>query len=400
MNHGGAADAGLLAVGAIGAVLVLVTLLDLFITIFNYDGFTFLSARFHHLMWRAMRTSSNVLPSRARGAALSLGAASMLPATIALWLGLEVVGFAMMFLPGVAANDFLLEHHLQMASGTAFYASAGAISSMVFGDVEPRTSLYQALMDVETIVGISTMTLALTYVLTTLNVLSHIDRLHGRVRRHAQDPERPSSVLEQHFRWPGASHLPDLLQSLTEDLDSYDQGLRRYPIVYYFHTRRIERSIPRVFSALGELIALARWGLPPSEPLTDDPMLRALCRGYVSTVERMQRSFCDDPYEEAPPPLGPNEFWAARRGQRRDDGVAEFNDLESRARRSAGLSDAPSVGGGGEWGADRGEHAEDTYRRYREWLPFHQRRQAFVETVAHSLGYELRDSAAQEPSVA
>jgi hypothetical protein len=34
---------GLIAVGAAGGVLLLVTLADVFVTIFNYDGFTFLT---------------------------------------------------------------------------------------------------------------------------------------------------------------------------------------------------------------------------------------------------------------------------------------------------------------------------------------------------------------------
>lgn len=378
---------GLLAVGAVGAVLVLLTVADVFITIFNFDGFTFLADRFHHVLWRALRSVSSVLPTRQRGAVLSLAAAAMLPATIALWLGLEITGFAMMFLPGVAGGDFVMHHQLQGATGTAFYLSAGDITSLVFGDIEAKTSLYEALLDLETIVGLATMTLAITYVLTTLGVLEHIDRLHGRVRRNAEDPERPSSVLAQHFRSPTMSQLPTLLQALTDDLDRYEQGLRRYPVVYYFHTRRIERSVPRVFAALGELIALARWGLPGDEPLTGDPSLRALSREYISAVERMQRNFIDTPEQPLRAPLSEEEFWRARAGDSDDPGVRAFGELEVEARRSAGLPYPP--------GAET--DPRDTYERYCEWLPFAERRQSFVRDVARSLGYEGRPEPADVP---
>ncbi|MBO0691502.1 MAG: hypothetical protein J2P58_01285 [Acidimicrobiaceae bacterium] len=353
------------------------TLVDVFVTVFNYDGFTCIATHFHRLMWQALRALSGALPVAQRGAFLSLTASLMLPATIALWLGLEIAGFAMMYIPGMASSDFVANHQLPLNAGTAFYLSAGDISSLVFGDVEPKVALYGALTTLETIVGLGTLTLAFAYVLTALGVLNHIDRLHGRVRRNAEDPELPSSVLTRHFRSPGTSQLTNLLQALTDDLDSYEQGLRRYPVVFYFHTRRVDRSVPRVFAALGELIALARWGLPPDEPLTYDPSLRALSRQYVVTMERMQRSFTHRRPQETRPPVAEDEFWQARRGELRDPGVEAFGALEAEARGCANLPESA--------GCDA--HSAEVYRRYREWLAFAEHRRAFVHGIARSLGY-------------
>jgi hypothetical protein len=381
----------LVLLGAAGAVLLLVTLVDVFFTVFNYDGFTCITARFHRLLWAALRGSSAALPASQRGAFLSLMSSLMLPATIALWLGLEIMSFALMYLPAVASGDFVTNHHLPLNAGTAFYLSAGDISSLVFGDVEPKTALWEALTTLETIVGLGTLTLAFTYVLTALGVLNHIDRLHGRVRRNAED-ERPSSVLTRHFRSPSTSQLANLLQALTDDLDRYDQGLRRYPVVYYFHTRRIDRSVPRVFAALGELIALVRWGLPPDEPLTYDPSLRALSRQYALTVERMQRSVTHRRPRNLPPPVAEDQFWLARRGKQCDPGVEAFGALEAEARCSAGLPHLPQV-------VDCDANPAEVYRRYREWLVFEERRRTFVDEVARSLGYELRPEPHDVPAL-
>jgi hypothetical protein len=379
-------------VGAVGAILLLVTLVDVFVTVFNYDGFTCIADRFHRLMWRALRGTSAALPAAQRGTFLSLTASLMLPATIALWLGLEITGFAMMYLPGMVSGDFVTKHHLPLNVGTAFYLSAGDITSLVFGDVEAKTALYGALTTLETIVGLGTLTLAFTYVLTALGVLNHIDRLHGRVRRNAEDPERPSSVLTRHFRSPSTSQLTSLLEALTDDLDRYDQGLRRYPVVYYFHTRRIDRSVPRVFAALGELIALACWGLPPDEPLTYDPSLRALTRQYVMTMERMQRSFTHRRPQKLIPPVTEDQFWQARRGERCDPGVEAFGALEAEARCSAGLPYMLEV-------ADRCANPAEVYRRYREWLAFAEHRRTFVDEVARSLGYQQRPEPHDVPAL-
>jgi len=375
-----ATGAGSLALGALGALIVIVAAFDLFLTVFNYDGFTTLATRFHHALWKLVRAFGAALPERARHTALSVGAAAMLPATVALWLGLEITGFALMYSPGLSGGGFSL-HSAGSGIGSAFYLSAGAISSLTFGDVTARAGLDRALVDLETILGLATFTLALGYVVTTFGVLGALENLHGRVRRHAEDPERPSSILARHFRGGSPSDLPSFLQELGDDLESYDQGLRRYPVVYYFHTRRRRRSIPVVFESLGDLLALLRWGLPPEEPMTQDPFLAALLDGYDTTIDRLRRSFVGPKPLTVPEPLSREAFEAAG-----DEWARAFRRLEERARSSAGLD------GGGNGAAQ--------YERYRDWFPFAYRKRVILDRVADTLGYEPPRDAVVEPASA
>lgn len=157
----------------------------------------------------------------------------------------------MTYQPGLAGGSFSLSHHLTPSIGSGFYLSGGAIWSLSFGDIVAASALYRALVDLETIVGLITFTLGLGYVVTTFGVLHRLDDLHDTVRRHAVDPTRPSSILSRHFRGGEPSELPTLLQTLAEKLQAYDHGLRRYPVVYYFHTRRAACSIPQTFASLG-----------------------------------------------------------------------------------------------------------------------------------------------------
>jgi hypothetical protein len=367
-------SAGYLAIGAAGALIVLVALVDLFVTIFNYDGYSFLANRLHGVLWRAMRVLSSPLPDRSRHAVLSLGSASMLPATYVLWLGLLVTGFAMIYLPGLHSGAFTRQH-VGQGIGAAFYLSAGAISSLTFGDIVPTGGVERALVDLETIIGLTTFTLALGYVVTTFGVLRTLDALHAAVRRHAADPGKPSSILARHFRGGQPTELPTLLESLTDRLEEYDQGLRRYPVVYYFHTRRLARSIPRVFRNLGRLLALLRWGLPSHEPMTQDPMLAALLVEYDATLERLQRSFVGPPQLEPPEPLERPEFERAY-ADGSDGRVAEFKELQEAARTSAGVE------------AKDTEPDDGTYEQYREWLPFAYRNRVLLSRISDALGYE------------
>jgi hypothetical protein len=366
------ADPGAVALDVAGAVIAVVTVSDMFLTIFNYDGFTTLTTFFHRGWWRTVRTLTRPLPPRPRDVALSIGSASMLPATVALWLVCEITAFALLY-DSDLGSAFTL-HDASASLATAFTFSAGAISSLSLGDVVPRRAAGRGLADLETIVGLATFTLALGYVVTSFDVLGRLESLHGRVRRHASDLTRPDSILRRHFRGGASNNLPSFLQALADDLEHYDQGLRRYPVVYYFHTRRTKRSIPQVFTAVGDLIALLRWGLPPDEPIASDPFLDALHDGYVQTVDRLRRSFVGPRPITPPEPLDRRSFGRSYRdGEGADSWVVRFLDVQRRAHDAAGKELEPDV--------------EVAYARYRDWLPFAYRQQVVLDRVADRLGY-------------
>jgi hypothetical protein len=370
-----AAGPGSLALAAVGALVAVVAGLDLFLTVFNYDGFTFVAARFQRVLWKTLRTAARAVPPRARHAALSVASAGMLPATVALWLGLEITGFALMYLPGLRSADFRVAG-VGRSLGTAFYLSAGDISSLTFGDVVARSGVDRALVDLETIVGLTTFTLALGYVVTAFGVLGRLENLHGRVRRHGEEPDRPSSILARHFRGGNANDLPAFLQALGDDLESYDQGLRRYPVVYFFHTRRTRRSIPYVFATLGDLLALLRWGLPAGEPLTQDSFLVALVDAYGTTLDRLRRSFVGPDPIDVPAPLEREQFAAAYAADEPHSSASAYRRLQNRAAEATGLDAADAA------------TSPEMYERYREWCPFAYRQQVILRRVADALGYE------------
>lgn len=362
---------------AAGAALAVLGVIDLFLTVFNYDGFTFLASRFQRSLWTVLRWGCRLLPGRARRAGMSISSASLLPATVALWLALETVGFGLMYGAGLGSGGFAVSHGVGRDLGGALYLSAGVITTLSFGDVIATHAPWRALVDLESMVGLATFTLSLGYMVTTFGVLSDLDHLHNTVRRHARDPDRPSSVLARHYRGGTPEELPDLLQELSTSLESYDEGLRRYPVAYYFHTRRAARSVPRVFWTLGELLALIRWGLPETDPMVEDPWLSALLEQYTTTLRRLQRSFVGPVPLPAPAGAGPDEFAHA---YSRDDGggsVARFVATQVRARAATSTPPPPDA------------DAEASFRRYGEWLQFAHLRDVVLQRLSRRLGYDL-----------
>jgi hypothetical protein len=280
----------------------------------------------------------------------------------------------MMFLPGLAAGDFATTHASLLGPQGAFYLSGGDITSLTFGDLVARGAPYPALVDMETVIGLATFTIGLTYVLAAFDALGSLTTLHARVRRQAITPNRPASILKRHFRNGRAEQLADLVQALVDDLAGYDDALRRYPVVFYFHTRRSERSIPRIYSALGELIELLRWGLPAGDDMTSDPSVLALQDQYEVTGRRLLRSFVGPPPEPVQRPLPEAEFAATFRAGG-EGAVGGFVVLRDEAREATG-------------GASRDDPADhELYQQYTEWLEFHERRCTVADRLRRALCY-------------
>lgn len=364
-----------MAVGVAGGAVLVIAAIDLFITVFNYDGFNFLASRLHGLLWAVVRTSSRPLPQTKRAGYLSVGSAGMLPFTLLWWLGLEVTGFALMYLPGLASGEFAAQNRTLLGAGGAFYLSAGDLTSLTFGDLVARSAVYRALLDLETVIGLATFTIGLTYVIAAFEALGTLNRLHGRVRRHAISPNQPASILARHFLRGRAEGISSLVQSLVEDLASYEDALRRYPVVFYFHTRQAERSIPMIYAALGQLIELLRFGLPRSEDITQDPYVLALEDQYTITGERLLRSFVGPPPASAEQQIAPHRF-AAAYAAHQGSGVRAFASLRAEAAEATGLtlSDDPA--------------SPELYQQYVEWETFHTRRDAVEQRLRRALCYD------------
>jgi hypothetical protein len=79
----------------LGALLVALGLVDVFLTVLHYDGSSLLGPRVNRGTWWAVRTATAPLPRRWRSYLRCLGAPLMIPVALAVWLSLEVVGFAL-----------------------------------------------------------------------------------------------------------------------------------------------------------------------------------------------------------------------------------------------------------------------------------------------------------------
>ena len=366
-----------------GVLLILVGLLDVFFTVLHYDGFGFLSSRLYKRLFEAVRLLTRALPRRYRALGLSMAAPLMVPITITVWVVLVSSGYALIYYAGMSRGAFfsLPGKQLDPSLMEALYLSGVAVSTLGFGDITPTSTLYQAVVVSEALIGFGILTLAISYIIGVYGVLQQLGVLAAGLHHQAQDTDDPWTILAPHFHDGQPVALESHLMELHRGLVEIYEGMRRYPIVYYYHSRRAYRSLPYTFRIIGGMAGALRWGLPTGHPASHTPWLPTLITGLTTLMVYMDERFLSEHLEDTPKPVSFDSFEAALTGQRGppDWFSKRFVEMEHWMRELARLEDAPD--------------ATEAYERYSEWLPFAHHVRAFFEASAKDLGYELDELA-------
>jgi hypothetical protein len=187
------------------------------------------------------------------------------------------------------------------------------------------------------------------------------------------------SILGPHFPDGEPRDLDPHVMTFHRGLVEIYEGLRRYPIVYYYHSRRPYRSLPYTFRMIGGVTSALSWGLPKDHPGSRTPWLPALITGFDMVTTFLEERFLSEHLGEAPSPVPFETFRAALEHDKEpsDPWLERFLEMQLFMRDLARLEGPPDT--------------EESYDRYEEWLPFAYRSRAFFETSASDLGYELHE---------
>lgn len=373
------------AFAVIGILLILAGIADVFFTVLHYDGFGFLSRYLYDGLFNTVRFATRPLPRRYRALGLSTAAPLMVPVTITFWILLISTGYALVYYAGMSPETFYFSSEgLEPSLLEAFYASGTIISTLGFGDVTPLSGGYQLAAVSEALIGFGLLTLAISYVVGIYGVLQQIGVLSAGLYHQAQDTSDPLTILAPHFPDGHPRGLETHLMQLHRGLVEIYEGIRRYPIVYYYHSRRAYRSLPYTFRMVGGMAGALRWGLPEDHPGSQTPWLPTLITGLETITDYLDERFLSPRLEDAPEPVPYETFEAAfeRDKEPADPWLERFLQIDSYMRELVRLEDPPDP--------------EEAYERYRQWLPFAFRNRAFFEASARDLGYEL-DELAQGP---
>jgi hypothetical protein len=268
---------------------------------------------------------------------------------------------------------------------TTIYFSAATIGSLSFGTVQPTTLFDSYAAAAETLIGFAILTMAITYVLALYSVVQEAAGVWSSVQQRSSMKAGPLSLLEPHFPRGRPSGLSALWRDLHSGLNAYSEGMRRYPVVYYFHIHSEYRSLPYLLGFMGHAAAAVRWGLPEGSEAAEDAWLPGLIAGVDDVLDQITATFLPSAVEPAPAPVGLPRFIACRHGDLHDDSVTAFTIVE------AFMSHLAHGDGDGRQSPDYPQ----SYARYRQWWTFIGRLDRVVTAIATD--FAIEDMIGQEP---
>jgi hypothetical protein len=346
-----------------GFVMIAAGVLDLFMTVLYYDAAGPLSIRLYRMVWSLCRWVASKVPDRHTYFVLSLGVPLMVLGSLILWIALQVFGFAAIYYVGLHGGAFRFSEGLEASVVEALYLSGISLSGLGYGDLAPVTAPFQLVAALQALMG---------YV-NVYKVIEDMGVLSSDIYHESERTYDSRHILELHFHRGEPRDLGGRLNNFYNGLISHHEGMRHYPVVYYFYSRRGYAALPYRFGLIGRVVAALRWGLPAGDPITEEPWLRALKSAYESiTNEILERFLETEKWDPAAKPVDKATFVTDLSYGRSDEATVQrflelLDFMEELTERK------------------HPRDPDEVYRRYREWVPFVARIDEFVETIVRHL---------------
>jgi hypothetical protein len=357
----------------VGVILILAGVFDLFMTVLYYDAAGPLSLRMYRIVWAVCRRAASRVPARHTAFTLSLGVPLMVLASLVIWIALQVFGFALLYYVGLQHGSFRLSEGLEPNAIEALYLSGISLSGLGYGDLAPITAPFQVVAGIQALVGYGFLTIAIAYVVNVYKVIEDMGVLSSDIYHESERTYDARHILEIHFHMGEPRDLRGRLNNFYSSMISHHEGMRHYPVVYYFYSRRGYAALPYRFGLIGRVIAALRWGLPTDHPVTEEPWLRALKSAFESITDEMVERFMDvESLEPSDKPVDRETFEIAlSKGKSSDMLVSRFLELLDFME---------------ELTEDRKHRDPDeVYDRYRQWVPFISRVDHFLDAIINHL---------------
>ncbi len=248
-----------------GAVVTVATLLDIFLTILYARAGTALFSPFvSRGIWFLFRLGSRPFGCN-RGRVLSFCGPVILVALIFVWAGGLALGSALIMHPHLGAG-------IQVSGGStprdfmsALYAAASSLSFVGTSDFKPQSAIFQALYMLNSLTGMSVMSLVLAYVMQIYNALKSRNALGLAIQTLSDDTGDAAELIAglgpQGQFDSGFSNLSSLASNASEMKESH----HFYPLLFYFRFAEPYYSVSQTATVLFDSVSLLKSGLSDEE---------------------------------------------------------------------------------------------------------------------------------------
>ena len=278
-------------IASVGALLVLLTILDLLWTTLWVDGGAGPLSRWATRgLWRGLRAVGG-------GSRLfSLAGPLALVATLLLWIAMLWAGWTLVFAGGEPSLlDTRADEPIDW-TGRAWFA-AYTLFTVGNGDFTPVDGPWQIAAALTAASGMTFVTFAVSYVLSVLSAVASKRSFASGVTGLGESAEE--YVLSG---WDGQTfHALDRpLASAGSELDRLADQHRTYPILHYYHSGRAEAAAALAVAVLDEALTVLACGVA-AEARPNGAVVKS-ARSSVRSYLRTLVEAGIDPAEYSPPP--------------------------------------------------------------------------------------------------
>lgn len=301
-----------------GALIVLLTLYDMFNTTVGLGGGGPLSARLTVGLWRRLPWG----PGPMRGSAGGI----ISFCTIVMWMGLLWFGWTLIFLP--VADAVVRASTGEPADLVArIYFTGFTLFTLGLGDYRPSGSLWQILTALCVANGFLAVTMSATYLVPMLSAAAQKRAVASMIDSLGDTPE---DIVINGWRDGNLLSLGSRLASIAPQIVSTAASHLSYPILHTFSTTHAGRALPVQIAKLSEALLLVEHGVSPEvRPAVLDisSAKRALSDFFHDVGQSGSKAAEDGPpppdlarlVEAGIPTVGPEDYdraVAGRRGMR------------------------------------------------------------------------------------
>lgn len=230
---------------SVGIFLICIGLIDIVLTILNYEGYSYLTKSYYRVIWKIMQFLYRPFGPSLKRRIQTLVIPFLIIATLGLWLCLEIVGFALVYMPYINSSGFRTDLGITAKKPfwEALYLSGVTMTTLGYGDISPRTPFFQIIAFIQGFFGFGIITISVSYVLNvyaSLHRFSTMSIMFCYITNNTMDYKK---ILATYYTAHKVDQIDSFLMSLTKSFTSYSEELRHYPLLYYHHSRNAMFSV-------------------------------------------------------------------------------------------------------------------------------------------------------------
>jgi hypothetical protein len=223
-------------VAALGGALVLLVLVDTFLTVLHVDRDGPIASLLFHAVWTPLIALSRQVPTLRRSL-VGLAAPAIMVTTFAVWMAGFILGFGLVYWPFM--EQFRAdEGHAVLGFAEALYFSGVTATVLGYGDVTPTRGWLQVLAFIQSGLGFALLTGIITYLINVVAGVADRNALSFQLWLATGRTGDGTRAVIRSLAHEGSEGLLHRLQLLVHSAGRVHQKMRQFPILDVFYRSR------------------------------------------------------------------------------------------------------------------------------------------------------------------